>query len=211
MQDDMDSRTRILRDIVEKLLTEQTTAAAKSAAQLFDPAEKTGFYWGDGADRLPIDGKNIDGSITDIGKDQNIYDLLRTGKISVDAKTKAQAQEDISEKGYYGIEETSDRLLSFAKALTGNDASKADLMIGAIKEGFAAATKTWGGELPEISQKTLDAAIKKLEDWRNQAMASAAANQAAYQAAADAVAKSAVQPASNEAVAVNAPTNILLP
>ncbi len=97
----------------------------------------------------------------------DIYALLREGKVEVDPETKAQAQKDIAEDGYWGVEQTSDRLVSFAKALTGGDSSKADIMIEAVKKGFEEATKAWGGDLPEISQKTLDAAIKKLESWRD--------------------------------------------
>jgi hypothetical protein len=97
----------------------------------------------------------------------DIYALLREGKVEVDPETKAQAQKDIAEDGYWGVEQTSDRLVSFAKALTGGDISKVDEMIEAVKKGFEEATKAWGGDLPEISQKTLDAAIKKLESWRD--------------------------------------------
>ena len=97
----------------------------------------------------------------------DIYALLREGKVQVDPETRAQAQKDIAEDGYWGVTQTSDRLVSFAKALTGGDPSKADEMIDAVKKGFGEATKTWGGDLPEISKNTMDAAINKLEDWRD--------------------------------------------
>lgn len=97
----------------------------------------------------------------------DIYALLREGKLEVDPETRAQAQRDIAEDGYWGVEQTSERLFSFAKALTGGDPSKAEAMIEAVKKGFEEATKAWGGELPEISKKTLDAAIRKMEAWRD--------------------------------------------
>ena len=40
-------------------------------------------------------------------------------------------------------------------------------MIAAIKKGFDQAAKAWGGKLPDICQKTIDAATKKMEDWRD--------------------------------------------
>ncbi|HWT73871.1 MAG TPA: hypothetical protein VN258_04010, partial [Mobilitalea sp.] len=92
----------------------------------------------------------------------DIYGLLREGKVQVDPETRAQAQKDIADDGYWGVEQTSERMLSFAKALTGGDTSKADEMIEAVKKGYEAAKKAWGGDLPEISQRTLDATIKKL-------------------------------------------------
>lgn len=85
----------------------------------------------------------------------------------MDAATKAQAQEDVSEDGYWGVKQTSERILDFAKALTGGDPSKIDEMKAAFEKGFKAAEKLWGGELPEISQKTYDAVMKGFEEWKN--------------------------------------------
>ena len=97
----------------------------------------------------------------------DIYGLLREGKVQVDEETRLQAQKDIAEDGYWGIEQTSDRLVEFAKAVSGGDQSRADVLIDAVKKGFEEATKAWGGELPEISRKTMDATIGKLEAWRD--------------------------------------------
>ncbi len=97
----------------------------------------------------------------------DIYGLLREGKLPVDAETREQAQRDIAEDGYWGIEQTSERLVSFAKALAGGDPEQADTMINAVKKGFEQATKAWGGELPQISKDTLDRTINKLESWRD--------------------------------------------
>ncbi len=92
---------------------------------------------------------------------------LKNGTLEVDEATRAQAQEDISEDGYWGVEQTSERLVSFAKALAGNDSAKADELMKAIEKGFGEATKTWGDELPEICQKTLEATREKMEAWKN--------------------------------------------
>ena len=100
-------------------------------------------------------------------KDAEMFQLLRTGNFDVDLETKNKAIEDISEDGYYGVKETSNRLVSFAKALSNSDPAKADKMIEAVKKGFEAAKKAWGGELPEICQQTVDETIKRLEEWKN--------------------------------------------
>lgn len=97
----------------------------------------------------------------------NMYQLLREGKVPVDAETSAQAKLDIAEDGYWGVAQTSDRLVSFAKALTGGDPDKADEMIAAVKKGFEQATKAWGDALPELSQQTFDATLTKLDEWKN--------------------------------------------
>ena len=85
----------------------------------------------------------------------------------MDPETKAQAQADIAEDGYWGVEKTSDRIIQFATALTGGDPDKLDSMIDAFKEGYKQAEKTWGGELPEISKQTYDAVLEKFEKIRS--------------------------------------------
>ena len=84
-----------------------------------------------------------------------------------DPETIEQAKKDIAEDGEWGVEKTSERMFEMAKALSGDDPTKADEMIAAVKKGLKQATEAWGEDLPEISQKTVDATIKKLEEWRD--------------------------------------------
>lgn len=100
--------------------------------------------------------------------DDSIWKFLAGGDFTVDADTKAKAQADIAEDGYWGVEQTSDRIVDFAIALSGNDKEKADLMINAFKKGFSQATKSWGKTLPDISQRTYDAVMKKFDNWKNE-------------------------------------------
>ncbi len=93
----------------------------------------------------------------------NIWNLLREGKVEVDPATRAQAQADIAEDGYWGVNQTSDRIIDFATALTGGDPSKIEDMREAFKKGYKQAEETWGGKLPEISQKTYDAVMEKFD------------------------------------------------
>ena len=100
-----------------------------------------------------------------IGTADDIWSFLRTGNFTVDAATKAQAQADIAEDGYWGVNQTSDRIIDFAKALCGGDPDKIEEMREAFEKGFKQAEKTWGGELPEISKKTYDAVMEKFDAW----------------------------------------------
>lgn len=102
-----------------------------------------------------------------IGKADSMWKFLAKGDFTVDAATKAQAQADIAEDGYWGVEQTSDRILDFAKALSGNDPDKADMLLDAFKKGFKEATKSWGKQLPDISQRTYDAVVDKFDKWKN--------------------------------------------
>lgn len=102
----------------------------------------------------------------------SIWDQFRQGildgSIEVDEATAKQAAEDISEDGYWGVKQTSERILDFAKAISGGDSSKAEAMREAIQQGFEEAAKLWGDELPEISQKTYDAVMKGIDEWKNE-------------------------------------------
>jgi len=94
-----------------------------------------------------------------------MYKKLASGDFEVDEETKRQAQEDISEDGYWGVAKTSDRMLDFAKALTGGDADKMKEMVKAFDRGYQEATKTWGKDLPSISSDTRKATLEKFDKW----------------------------------------------
>ena len=102
-----------------------------------------------------------------IGTADSMWSFLAKGDFTVDEATRAQAQADIADDGYWGVDQTSDRILDFAKALSGNDPEKADLLIDAFKKGFEDATKSWGKDLPDISQRTYDAVLEKFDKWKN--------------------------------------------
>lgn len=114
-----------------------------------------------------------------IGQADDVWKFLASGDFTVDEAAKAKAQEAISEDGYWGVNQTSDRIVEFAKALSGDDPSKADKLLDAFKKGFEEATKTWGKDLPDISKQTYDAVVKKFDDWKNQANQNAATPDAA--------------------------------
>lgn len=93
-----------------------------------------------------------------LGKnDDSIWKFMASGNFTVDAKTKAEAQSAISEDGYWGVKQTSQRIFDFALALSGGDDDKMDEMLAAFEKGFKQATKAWGSTLPDISQRTYDA------------------------------------------------------
>lgn len=117
---DAEARTSQLRSLVEKMMTQQSTA---------------------------------------YGQANDIWQFLRNGDYKVDPATKLQAQKDIAEDGYWGVKQTSDRILSFATALTGGDPDKIDEMKAAFEKGYKKAEQTWGGQLPDICQQTYDAVL----------------------------------------------------
>lgn len=99
------------------------------------------------------------------GQANDIWKFLASGKAKVDPATRAQAQADIAEDGYYGVKQTASRLFDFASALAGDDVEKMKEMQAAIEKGFKKAENTWGGKLPGISYDTMDAVNKMFDDY----------------------------------------------
>lgn len=108
--------------------------------------------------------KMMSGQANTYGKANDIWSFLREGNFTVDPATKMQAQADIAEDGYWGVDQTSKRILDFATALTGGDPDKIEEMRSAFKKGYEQAEKTWGGKLPDISQRTYDAVMKGFDE-----------------------------------------------
>ncbi len=84
----------------------------------------------------------------------DMWRRIASGNFTVDAQTKAEAQQAISEDGYWGVKQTSQRIFDFAYALAGDDSEKMKEMQAAVEKGFEQATKSWGKALPSISQET---------------------------------------------------------
>ncbi len=83
----------------------------------------------------------------------------------IDSMTQEEAQAAIGEDGFWGVEQTSQRLVDFAKSLTGGDPALVEKMRDAIKKGFGMAEEAWGGKMPDITQQTYEATMKKLDEW----------------------------------------------
>jgi len=99
------------------------------------------------------------------GDDDSIWKKFANGEFKVDEATRKQAQEDISEDGYWGVKQTSQRIFDFASALAGDDVDKMKEMQAAVEKGYKQATKAWGKDLPSISIDTLSATNKLFEEY----------------------------------------------
>ena len=112
--------------------------------------------------------KMMQGQGNALAQSDDIWKFLARGDYTVSEAAKLQAQEDISENGYWGVEQTSQRILDFAKALSGGDVSKADMLLDAFKKGYKEATGAWGKELPSISKDTYKAVEEKFAAWKGE-------------------------------------------
>ncbi len=108
------------------------------------------------------------GQTAETAKYATLSDLMmgvKNGEVQVDPEIVEQAKKDVDEGGYWSVEETAKRIVSFAKALTGGDASKMEEMRAAVEKGFGGAKEAWGGDMPEITEKTYNRVNELLDEW----------------------------------------------
>ena len=129
------------------------------------------------ADQLKADQEKRQAQLADLVKDMiskqtglygnandiDIWKFLAKGEFQVDEATRKEAEEAISEDGYWGVKQTSDRIVEFATSLAGDDEEALSKMKDAFLKGYEKAEEMWGGELPEISKKTYDAVLEKFD------------------------------------------------
>ncbi len=107
-----------------------------------------------------------------LGGVRGILDKLRQGEkvtleIEYTVEDVEQAKVDVAEGGYWSAEETSDRLVDFAKALSGNNPEKAEMLKDAFEKAFKEIEEMFGGELPQLSYDTFDKTMEKFDLWAN--------------------------------------------
>ena len=90
-------------------------------------------------------------------------------EIEYTAEDVEKAKQDVAPGGYWSAEKTSDRLLEFAKSLSGGDPSKSALLKDAFIKGFEEVKEMFGGKLPELSEETYAMTIEKFDAWANEA------------------------------------------
>lgn len=103
-------------------------------------------------------------SLKDIGYEGKPITELTTG----------EATELISEEGFFGIEQTSQRVANFVFNFSGEDLEILEQGREGIVQGFEEAKKMWGDELPQISHDTqaktlelIDLKIQEIRDAKN--------------------------------------------
>ncbi|WP_028317380.1 hypothetical protein [Desulfobulbus elongatus] len=100
-------------------------------------------------------------------QEQGINTKIAVGDSTIDlaAITPEKAQELVSDDGYFGVEQTSERIFQFAVGVAGGDPARIEEIKAGIDKGFAEAKKAFGGWLPDISYDTYDAVMDKLDKW----------------------------------------------
>jgi len=107
--------------------------------------------------------------------DMTLKDIGYTGKPILEL-TQQEAEDLVSEDGFFGIKKTSQRVADFAITLAGYNLENLAKVREGVVKGFEEAKKMFGGELPEISYKTqertlalIDAKIESLQNPKDKA------------------------------------------
>ncbi|MFH2123548.1 MAG: hypothetical protein ABIJ50_08730 [Pseudomonadota bacterium] len=123
---------------------------------------------GDGFDLLR-------GLVLNILKEQGVDFKVATGaetgiqEIDISRLSQEDAQALIADDGYFGVKQTSDRIVDFAIAIAGGDPSRLAAIKEGVDKGFNEALDAFGGQLPDISYDTYDAVMEKLDKWAEDA------------------------------------------
>ena len=106
---------------------------------------------------------------------QGFWARLAQGNFDVSEADRLQAQQMISEDGFFGVSQTTDRLMSFATALIGEGASEEQIetMRSAVQAGFDQVSNMFGGfnNLPDVTRDTHTAVMQAFDNWAASARA----------------------------------------
>jgi len=91
-----------------------------------------------------------------------LKDVAYSGK-PIAELSQDEASELVSEDGLFGITQTSQRVANFVISGAGDNADRMRAGREGMLLGFQQAQEMWGGELPEISQKTMKATIEMVD------------------------------------------------
>jgi hypothetical protein len=100
---------------------------------------------------------------------QGFWAQAAGGGMNISEADRLQAQQMIGEDGFFGVRQTKERIMGFAKALVGEDASEEEIesMRAAVQKGFDQVARMFGGfnNLPQVSRDTHTAIMQAFDDW----------------------------------------------
>lgn len=88
-----------------------------------------------------------------------LYDNQPISELSVD-----EANDLIRDDGFFGVDNTSQRIFDFVMNGAGNDINRLRAGREGVLLGFSEAEKAWGGKLPGISYETLEKSLEAIDE-----------------------------------------------
>lgn len=93
----------------------------------------------------------------------DLSQLIFNGK-PITELSQGEANELISEDGYFGVKNTAQRIFDFAVQNAGDNLEKLQAARDSILKGFKEAEDLFGGALPDISHKTLAKLLEMIDE-----------------------------------------------
>lgn len=91
-----------------------------------------------------------------------LNDIGYTGK-SIASLSQEEATALVSEDGFFGVAQTSERIAQFVIAGAGGDETLLREGRKGVLQGFKEAEAIWGGKLPDISYETIEKAVAMVD------------------------------------------------
>ena len=109
------------------------------------------------------------GLVLNMFKEQGLSTTFDGGgtEVNLEELSQEDAAALVADDGYFGVDKTSSRIVDFAIGIAGGDRGKIEAIKAGVEKGFQEAYDAFGGWLPEISSKTYDAIMEKLDAWVN--------------------------------------------
>lgn len=143
---------------------EETTSVPKQQTETYKPdLEKIQQMKSDLKGNMAAFKQMVYSQIKEQGLNANssIQEILK----GIQGMSQEDAIKAVADDGEWGVDATANRILDFAIALSGGDPSKVGTLRDAVQKGFDAAGKVWGGDLPEISHKTMEKVMAGFDEW----------------------------------------------
>jgi hypothetical protein len=148
-------------DFKEKIKSGEISAKTLTQAYLVEYTQTVENY---SAGNLEAQSVSFDfAKVKDILKSIDFESIGYTGKPIADMNPD-EAKALVSEEGFFGVTQTSNRLADFVLSGGGDDLDRLKAGREGIIRGFNEAEKIWGGKLPDISYETLDKALAKIDE-----------------------------------------------
>lgn len=130
-----------------------------------NPAEEIAYGMPPNAAVKASDYSTLREMLVGIIEEQGITTRIAAKDTSIDFRdlTPEKARELISEDGYLGVEQTSERIVQFALSIADGDPNRLEEIKASIGKDFQMAAEALGGALPDISMETYNAIMDKLD------------------------------------------------
>jgi hypothetical protein len=148
-------------DFKEKIKSGEMSGKTLSQAYLVEYSLKIESYSSNNlqAQSAPFDLNKVKDILSSIDFDAIGYSGKPIADMSPD-----EAKKLVSEDGYFGVKQTSERLADFVLMGGGDDLERLKAGREGIIRGFKEAEEIWGEKLPDISYETLDKALAKIDE-----------------------------------------------